>query len=78
MPALRISNDIAMGLPGLGERRPLEQLSEKRITSCVRENLRVAYGGDIKVSCSATYQDGEWYGACRVDGQFCVYTVSPL
>ena len=71
MPVLTVTNGHTAILYGLGTNVPLSQLSEKRITKKVREHLRGIYGhghGNVKVSCSASFMNGVWHGACDVNG----------
>jgi hypothetical protein len=69
MPRLVVTNTQAIDIPDLAVRRPLRELSEKRITKAVREALRKQYGlENVTVSCSATLSQGQiWTGKCRIE-----------
>lgn len=48
-------------IQSLGTRVLFRLLSEKRVTSALRSNLRLRYGrSNVRVSCSATYSHGTW------------------
>ncbi len=50
--------------------RNFPNLSEKRITKAVRGALRNEYGHEhVEVSCAAAFGNGEWVGACDIQGE---------
>ena len=63
---------------GLGKIKAFPQLSEKRITKAVREELRRKYGESrVEVSCTALFHEGCWRGRCEIDGSKYEYRVAP-
>jgi len=77
-PKLEVRNKPGMELPGLGRNKKFSELSEKRITKCVREALHASFPGKkIEVSCSAHFDKvkGEWKGECEIDAQFYPYII---
>jgi hypothetical protein len=69
MPTL-IVGDRKLKIPGLGKKRLLTDLSEKRITKAVRDILRSEFGYEnITCSCRADVISGTWLGRCWIDGQ---------
>jgi hypothetical protein len=70
MPILRVSGlNISQPLGGLANRKPLQNLSEKRVTTKIREELRRIYGYSIEVTCVVSCINGVWKGRCKVSGQ---------
>ena len=77
LSVLPVQNGYRAVIPGLGKIRVLEQLSEKRITKAVREELRSKYGEPkVEVSCTALFHDGHWRGCCEIDGRLYEYSVA--
>jgi hypothetical protein len=69
MPGLQVQNGYSAAIAGLGKITAFAQLSEKRITKAVREDLRKKYGEPrVEVSCTALFRDGCWRGHCEIDG----------
>jgi hypothetical protein len=76
MPTLAIANGFTIAIPDLGRNQNFPNLSEKRITKAVRAALRDQYGEkQVEVSCAAVYVNGEWMGACEIDGEPLRYRV---
>jgi hypothetical protein len=76
MPVLTVANGHTANLYRLGQNVPFSQLSEKRITKRVREELRGAYGvQNVHVSCSASYINNTWQGECIIHGIRYKYTI---
>ena len=76
MPTLSVGNGFTTPLDGLGRNQNFPNLSEKRVTKAVREALRNQYGDDrVAVSCDATFERGEWVGACEIDSAAHAYRV---
>ncbi len=74
---LCVTNGFSTVLPGLGRNKPFKYLSEKRITQATRKALRKTYGkSSVKVSCSATFNNGRWRGKCRIQGSAYDYEIS--
>lgn len=70
MPTLTIGNGFTATIPGLGRNQNFPNLSEKRITKAVRAALRDEYGDRrVEVSCAAAFDNGEWVGACEIEGE---------
>jgi len=69
-PKLKVDNGHEVVLSGLAKNKKFRDLSQKRITKCVRETLRAFFENRmIEVSCSAQF-DGikdEWTGRCEID-----------
>ena len=69
-PKLKVDNGPEVVLSGLAKNKKFRDLSQKRITKCVREALRAFFKNRmIEVSCSAQF-DGikeEWLGRCEID-----------
>jgi hypothetical protein len=79
MSTSKVSNGMVQSLSSLGKIREFEMLSEKRITKCIREALRLKYGNlVVRVSCSAEFRDSRWYGVCWIEGEKLNYTISTL
>jgi hypothetical protein len=77
MPVLQVENGYRADIPGLGKIRVFAQLSEKRITRAVREELRRKYGEPkVEVSCTALFHKGHWRGRCEIDGRRYEYRVA--
>jgi len=54
-------------IPGLGSRKDLFQLSEKRVTQAVRNHLKQHFGNNrVKVSCSAQNLGNLWRGNYKI------------
>jgi len=63
MAAVNLPNGTSIQLPGLGKTKPIRKLSEKRITSAVRDALRKQLPNvSVRVSCSASYSGNKWTG----------------
>jgi hypothetical protein len=64
LPILMVFNfSIQVPLDGLAKRKPLASLSEKRVTTKVRESLKQKFNGNrVSVSCEASYKKGIWNG----------------
>ena len=76
MPVLIVSNVCQQNIPGLGSLVPFSQLSEKRVTMAVRDNLKASFGpSNVEVSCSASFKGGSWRGHCLINGKHYSYTV---
>ena len=55
-PILELNNGNKVVLAGLAKNKKFRILSQKRITKCVRETLRVSFGNKpVKVACSAQF-----------------------
>ncbi len=68
-PILELNNGYEIVLVGLAKNKEFRDLSKKRITTCVREALRVSIGNKpIKVACSAQFDQhkNEWSGICQI------------
>ena len=75
-PVLLVPNLYKDTIPGLGTIRRFEILSEKRVTSAIREKLRVKFGeSQVHVTCKASFQDGFWKGQCEINGKSNSYIV---
>lgn len=73
---LIIPGILMQPVPGLGNRKPLQNLSPKRITMAVRDALRKRSGhSQVEVSCSACLQKGIWTGQCRIKAKPYQYTI---
>lgn len=78
MTRLKISNGLSVDLPGLGKITHFPDLSQKRITKCVREMLRNTYGIDkVEVSCTAYFNDSLWKGLCKIHGHPYKFEIIP-
>lgn len=77
MPSLIVQNMKSLQLTGLGRRVSFNDLSQKRVTTCVRTVLR-AFLENVKVSCSAKYVNGQWIGTLNIDNIQYQYVVSPI
>jgi len=67
-------NDI--DIPELASKKPVPELSQKRITMAVREVLQMLYGGEnVQVCSTATMQAQVWRGWCWIDGTIRPYQV---
>lgn len=70
MPILTVGNGFTITIPNLGRNQNFPNLSEKRITKAVRTALRDQYGDtQVEVSCTAVFTNGEWAGACEIQGE---------
>ncbi|MFW6124317.1 MAG: hypothetical protein ACOC5G_03765 [Acidobacteriota bacterium] len=70
MKKLIIGNLHQTEIPGLGKYTSFEDLSQKRITKAVRQNLRKEFGNEsVTVSCTASFVNGLWRGTCIINGQ---------
>ncbi len=71
MPKLHVSNGFNKLLPGLGRITPFDELSEKRVSKCVREEaLRPHYGDrNVHVTCTPKYDGTCWRGECKINGK---------
>jgi hypothetical protein len=73
---LVIPDILTEPIPGLGSRKPLQDLGPKRITKAVRDTLRKRPGhSQVKVSCCACLQSGVWTGHCKIDAKPYQYTI---
>jgi len=66
-----LSLRLRVGIPGLGVRRLLAQLSEKRVTIAVRRVLREKLGeGNVEVACRAEWDSvcQRWWGSGYYEG----------
>jgi hypothetical protein len=79
MPQLHISNGFTKPLSGLGARTQFSQLSEKRVSKSVREEvLRPRYGkSNVKVSCAPRFDGKFWRGDCKINGRQEKFWISP-
>lgn len=69
MASLMVSNGARLAVPGLGKIRGLRDLSEKRVTKAVRNELRGQYGPPAaEVSCNAVPTPAGWRGVCKING----------
>jgi len=76
MPVLNIPQVLHINVNGLGARKPLLSLSQKRITVKIRELLRSQFpNGHVEVSCTANIQNNCWHGTCRINGSQHHYTI---
>lgn len=77
MPHLHVSNGFRKNIVGLAKHREFSTLSQKRVTKCVREELRAAYGLDnVHVSCSAKFLGALWNGQCTINESKLTYVIS--
>ena len=78
MSVLVVGNGYQASVCGLGKIRALQNLSQKRVTIAVREELRRHYGSPhVSVSCEATLISDGWFGSCTVHGAKYRYEVIP-
>lgn len=79
MPKLDVMiNVYSANLNGLGKNKPLPDLSQKRVTKCVRDALRKAYSSSaITVTCYASFFGGYWNGKCEINGSSHNYRIHP-
>lgn len=76
MALLTVKNGFRTELPGLGKNKSISKLSEKRITTAVRENLRLKYGySNVNVTCSANFLNGIWKGKCKIYNEWFNYEI---
>lgn len=76
MSILVVGNGCQASVPGLGKIRGLQNLSQKRVTIAVREELRRRYGSPhVSVSCGATLTSDGWCGSCTIYGEKWRYKV---
>lgn len=67
MSILTISNGYRVPLLRLGRNRPIQNLSQKRVTKAVREELRRHYGlSNVEVCCAAKLTPDGWRGSCKI------------
>ncbi len=77
MSILILDNGYRVSLPGLGKIRGLLNLSKKRVTIAVREELRRQYGFSyITVSCDAMLASDGWHGSCNICGEEFGYKIA--
>ena len=70
MPTLSIQQFQHPNLPvSLSFRKTLSNLSEKTVTTRVRQALKRIGLNNIIVSCKATFTNGRWIGDCIINGQ---------
>jgi hypothetical protein len=70
MITLLVGNGYQTSLPRLGKIRGVLNLSQKRVTKAVREELRRQYGLPyITVSCAAALAVDGWRGSCKIHGE---------
>jgi hypothetical protein len=68
--ATLLVNSRRYDLLGLGRNKAFQDLSKKRVTKAVRNQLRESFGHDkVKVSCEARFHRKEWTGVCRIGGE---------
>jgi hypothetical protein len=76
MARLVLYHTRAFEIPASVVPSPLHKVSQRKITSAVREALRKEYGSDrVKVSLATLYRGQMWTGKCRVDGKVFLYRV---
>jgi len=76
MAFLIVQNGYSSKLADFGKIKPFSELSEKRVTKAVRKNLRSEYGDiNTKVSCTAFFLRGMWYGKCEIIGKEYKYKI---
>lgn len=76
MITLLVSNGYQTLLPQLGKIRGVLNLSQKRVTKAVREELRRQYGLPyVSVSCQAALAVDVWRGSCRIHGEDFGYSI---
>ncbi len=67
MSTLTVGNGYRATLQGLGRNRAIQELSQKRITKAVREELRQRYGLlNVEVTCTARLAQDGWHGSCKI------------
>jgi hypothetical protein len=77
MSTLVVGNGYQASLPGLGKIRGLLNLSRKRVTIAVRQELRRQYGLPyVIVSCEAALASKGWNGSCTIHGKKFEYMCS--
>jgi hypothetical protein len=81
MAVLKVGNGYQGNLMGLGVVTNLALLSEKRVTTAVRKDLRKHYGPEnVEVSCGAKLAEGRWRGRCKIHYEpfaYEIYEVRP-
>ena len=78
MTKLEVDNGFWKEVPDLGKIKPLPDLSPKRISRCVREVLREAYGFvNVIVECDPEFKKGIWVGGCGIKGEPHTYKIYP-
>jgi len=78
MAVLIVQNGYSSKLTGLGKIKPIYELSEKRISTAVRNNLRLEYGKiNVKVPCNPSLLKGTWNGKCTIKGVEYNYEIKP-
>ncbi len=76
MSTLTVSNGYRAPLLGLGRNRAIQNLSQKRITKAVREELRRHYGlSNVEVCCAAKLTSDEWRGSCKIHQEDLTYKI---
>jgi hypothetical protein len=67
MSTLIVGNGYQTSLPGLGRNRGFQNLSQKRVSKAVRENLRKHYGLlNVEVGCTPELASDGWHGSCKL------------
>jgi hypothetical protein len=75
-PLLGVANGFQCPIAGLGKVRPLQKLSQKRITMAVREALREESGKSaVNVTCGAECVEGTWKGKCSINGEEFIFHI---
>jgi len=76
MARLAIMHGDDIDIPGLGSNKAVPELSQVRITTAVREALRIRYGlENVRVCNAATLRAQVWRGRCWIDGTEHPYSV---
>lgn len=76
MKKLIIENLYQIEIPGLGKYIAFEELSKKRVTKSVRQNLGKEFGNEnVIVSCTASFENEVWKGTCIINGKEYNYRV---
>jgi hypothetical protein len=77
MSTLTVSNGYRVPLLRLGRNRAIQNLSQKRITKAVREELRQRYGlSNVEVCCSARLTSDGWRGSCKIHQEDLSYKIT--
>lgn len=77
MSTLTISNGYRVPPLGLGRNRAIQNLSQKRITKAVREELRRHYGlSNVEVCCAAKLTSDGWGGSCKIYHEEFTYKIA--
>jgi hypothetical protein len=77
MSTLIIGNGYRVPLLGLGRNQAIQNLSQKRITKAVREELRRHYGlSNVEVCCAAKLTSDGWCGSCKICHEEFTYRIA--